>query len=109
MSDKIQIYKSKYYSIRSIYCLALKETVCFNNYGFNHLIRKNRKYRTKTDRKRRFLLLNRVGIILGRGAVKDYVKKGKKKFWSIEYKNNFVILRKINNKELHFYSIFDKK
>lgn len=108
MNKKIRFYKNKYYSIRSIFCDSLKERAYFNNYGFNHLIRKGRKYRTKEERVRRFALLLQVKGVLEKGIVVDYKKLNKVKFWAIKHEDITVILRKSNNKELHFYSIFDK-
>ena len=110
MQNFIQKYKKGYHSIGFIKCPALGgEKVYFNNKGFWHLIRKGRKFRTKSEQLGRLRLIDSAkNIILN--SQKSFYKKVNKnlKFWSLNNKNITVILRKIKNSKIHFYSVFDK-
>ena len=88
--------------------------VHFNTAGFNHLIRKGRKFRTIEERKRRLRLLKYCKKVLKYGRVEEIriSQNGKIKYWSIVHfaKNTkiTIVVRKINKQPLHFYSIFDR-
>lgn len=117
MQNEIKKYKEQYYKIGYIVCPVLNnKKVYFNNKGFAHLVRKGRKFRSKKEQKRRFALLKYVRHVLLRGYIheKRSVLENDRKifYWSVVLfinKNKItVILRKINKRDIHFYSIFDK-
>lgn len=114
MKNFIQKYKTKYYAIGFVKCATLDgESVYFNNYGFNHLIRKRGIRRYAWDVKRRLLLLKYAEEIIISKSSKIEYKKDKNKFWSITNtvgkKRIKIILRKIGKGKIHFYSIFEIK
>ena len=110
--------KKKYYKIGLILCPALdNEKIYFNNHGFNHLIRKRGKLRSKYEQKRRFSLLTFARDIVGDKTVSvEYVfnknKENRTYFYilekEIDKKIIKIVIRKINNSKLHFFSIMDK-
>jgi hypothetical protein len=108
----LDLYKQKYYQIKSIFCVVLKEKVYFNNYGFNHLIRKRGVKRFFWDIKRRFKLLIFVEEILVSIDVRVDYRKGNIKYWAISKtlgkRKLKIVLRKIKRGKLHFYSIYEE-
>jgi hypothetical protein len=98
------------------------EKIYFNNHGFNHLIRKGRKLRDHKEIMERLKLLPYVIPIL-KGTKNTYQYKidteGKSiaHFWEIREQISSkrkkitvcVILRKLNEGRLHFFSVFNKQ
>lgn len=114
MHEEIKKYKEEYYSIGIIICPVLNnEKIYFNNHGFNHLIRKMGVKRFSWDAKRRFKILKYAKIIIEDTPVQFEYKKDKYEFWAltqmIDRKKIKVILRRVNNGRIHFYSIFEIK
>lgn len=126
--DKIREDAEKYYAtLTNINCPALDSTVSFSSYGFNHIIyRKGRTERDRTSQIMRFKLLINAYELIGltttfqeyENTFKDFtVKKYKEKisvtrqvqYWGliaiINNRKIKVILRKIGNGNLHFWSI----
>jgi hypothetical protein len=91
------------------------ERVYFNDYGLNHLMYKDRIPRTKEEVRKRFGLLPYVSNILKNIKSVDSEEKSIRNqsiayFWTIKHKvhDNLrvrIILRRLNNGTLHFFSI----
>lgn len=112
--------KSFYFSIGAIRCPALNgEFVYFNRRGFQHLIRKGKRYRSLTEIIRRLRLLplavqtikttkihHEETTILGEESIAT--------FWTLKEtyaKQNiviYIIIRKLNDGKIHFFSVYDK-
>ena len=119
-SDKVH---DMYYRIGTLTCPAFPgETIYFNKHGFNHLLRKNRKYRSPQEQRRRFQLLSFVVDILKNSNHIDSVRistlsNSIARFWTIKAlrKDNerntviYVVLRKCNDGLLHFFSVYDSR
>jgi hypothetical protein len=108
--------KHEYYSIGLIVCAAQgSEKIYFDNAGFNHLLRKGRKFRSIQDQKRRFGLLKRATRIIRASKMLSYreVKTDNRivEYWALceitKRKKVTVIMRRVNNGRTHFYSVFD--
>ncbi len=118
MRDEIKKYKEEYYQIGFVVCCAIGDKKVFiNSYGFKHLIRKGRIPRSKKERQNRLALIIHIQEALQNGVLIEIRKeyKGNVKmitFWCIEYyiqtKNIRVILRRIKNGKIHFFSIYSK-
>ena len=112
--------KKEYYKIGSISCPAFgSEKVSFNKYGWNHLIRKGRKFRDNMEQKERLELLPYVKNIISNttSIYRDRITRSDYSccyFWEIRRKvihrskhvTIHVIIRKKNDGRLHFFSIF---
>jgi len=114
LREDLKQYKQEYYSIGHIICPVLNnEKVYFNNYGFNHLIRKRGVKRYIWDTKRRMVLLKYVKRVINSKNTEVEYRKDKQKFWAlikiIQGRKIKVILRKIGKGKLHFFSIFELK
>lgn len=114
MNDEVKKYKEEYYRIGFIICPALNnENVHFNNYGFNHLIRKRGIRRYIWDTKRRLKLLKYVKQIIQSEDVFVEYRKDTQEFWSltktIKNMKIKVIIRRIKRGKYHFFSIFEIK
>ena len=115
----IQKVKKIYYKIGSIKCAAfLAEQVVFNGHGFNHLLRKGRKFRERSEQEMRFgLLPDVIKTIEIQKIVNEYrtstVDNSHAHFWELKGKTEngksfYVVLRKKNNGHLHFFSVYDE-
>lgn len=107
-----------YKQVRKIYCNQLGVVVHFGNQGFRHLLRKYGKIRPSKDYTRRFILFRKYIKSLGQGEFKITTKIQERNnsrvcFLSLEKNFNdkkiIVILRRINDGKIHFFSIMDKK
>lgn len=106
------------------------EYVAFTSDGFNHLVRKGRIPRSKSEQKKRFILLphaekiitNPKAVMVYRTNKASYYvnRHGEKilttstaQFWTfIEKGNNFtikVVVRQLNNGQKHFFSIMGNR
>ncbi len=128
LEELIKNRRQLYNATKNIYCRFLKEVVYFNNQGFFHLTHDGRdKLRSKADTKMRLNLLphvytviknatrfNRQPMLVPKNS--DENKTGKEiAFYELYHlmgrnKNKrkvgiIVVLRKIGNGRLHFYSI----
>jgi hypothetical protein len=123
--------KRVYKMIGRVKCPALNdEFVAFNNEGLNHIMRKGKNLRPKTEQKRRFALLkyaepiiiNPQAIIEYREEIKKvFVKKqGQKilqesiaRFWtfsaSVDHCKIKIVVRQLNAGQKHFFSIMGDK
>ena len=110
--------KGRYQQIRPVFCPAFGEFVYFDERGFNHLIMKTGKYRSRNEQKRRMGLVHKSPSILKKS--KNYTKyyetsreNSKAYFWSFTHleacKIIIVVVRQINAGQKHFLSIMDKK
>ncbi len=126
--DKIRGDAESYYrALVAVMCPALKDTVSFPSDGFNHLIYKShRSERDRSSQVMRFKLLARAVYLIGTTTtfqeydetireftVKRYKKKIKEtkavQYWGIiaivDNRKIKVIVRKIGNGSLHFWSV----
>ncbi len=108
--------KNKYKKIGYIKCPAFSyEEIFFNYYGLNHLMYKNGILRSRNEIKERFGILPHALNILKRvRGVENEEKRVKDKsiayFWTIKDTTNNqlrlrIIIRRLNNGTLHFFSI----
>jgi hypothetical protein len=115
LSEIIKKAKKEYASIDRVVCPALKnQEVYFNQRGFEHVIRKGRKFRTSKEIKRRLNLLPlAVKGISSEAQVYDYretlIKNSVACFWALRFKHTRIILRKMNKGHIHFFSVFDEQ
>ncbi len=117
-SALIQKVKDFYKTLTSTKCSAfVEEEVYFNRHGLNHLIAKQRKYRTPEEIERRYKLLAHVASVIKKA--KKVVKEEKRikgmsiaYFWTLrERVGNTtlrVILRRLNDGPLHFFSVMEE-
>lgn len=113
----IDIQKENYYKIGTIRCKVLfDELVFFDNHGLNHILRKDNKPRSFSDQFRRFTLMKHCKKILHSKNVeveKRVSEQGTNKacFWGItgtaDGQKIKIIIRRINNSELIFFSIMN--
>lgn len=122
--------KEFYKNLGSLWCPALDDHVTFANDGLRHLVRKNGKRRTKHEQARRFSLLphakeiiqdNTVKVIHEESMTARLVKRhgaailtqSHANFWTLtkDYGSTAItiVIRQIENKEKHFFSIYDAK
>jgi hypothetical protein len=109
----------KYYTgIGVLICPALNgEKVYFEKAGFRHLIYKGKEPRTMNDQIRRFKsLINVKNILLEANNFTKYRVSVRKNsvayFWSLNKRIGdkviTVVLRRINSKNIHFFSVLDE-
>lgn len=108
--------EEKYKKLGFVICPAFNcEEIYFNHYGLHHLIYKGDKLRTKDEIMKRFTLIPFVQNILKKiKSVNNEEKRIKEQsiayFWTIKHQVHSglrvrVIIRRLNNGTLHFYSI----
>ena len=111
--------KEKYKKLGNVKCSAFNdEEVYFNHYGFDHIVYKNGFPRPEDEVVARFGLLVHVINILKNlksvdGEEKRINSKSSAYFWTIKYRVNDslrirIILRRIGEGRLHFFSIMDE-
>lgn len=108
-----------YKSIGEVICAALgNQKVVFQNRGFKHLIYKDKKFRPVPEQLRRFDALYKVEeIILTAKYVDEYrvEEKGPAQvfFWAFDRRINEesirVVLRRIGDGPVHFFSVRSRK
>lgn len=108
----IREVKKEYVKIGYVICPALgNEKVYFTREGFNHLIRKGRKYRSPAEIIRRLRLLPSAPNIV-ETATKTHeqetaiINKSVAHFWSVKKSDTTVIIRKMNDSRIHFFQYF---
>lgn len=113
--------KEEYRKIGHIECPAFcDEKIYFNNYGFVHLMFKGRKLRTESDINRRWMLMRHVPRILQiTDTIHHFETRSRDKsiadFWEIRKEIVLhnrkrvirIVIRRLNNGVLHFFSIYD--
>jgi hypothetical protein len=114
-----KIVAQKFYTkIENIWCPPLGVSVVFNRAGFQHLVRRGRIQRPKSEQKRRFALLVYVrDIISDQYAHISYEKKfignTTAEFWIFNQRAVgvliTVVLRRIGNGNVHFFSVYQNK
>ena len=113
-----------------VWCSALNDYVSFTNAGIQHLMRKNGKRRSLPEQKRRFRLLPYAREIIESQEVKishekgetihfskqhnvAMIKKPPADFWKLTKAYGdatiTIVIRQIEGKEKHFFSIYDAK
>ncbi len=118
--DYVNKKHAEYKELGHIECPAFPgEKIYFTWAGFNHLIRKERKYRDKSEQIRRITIFQFAPGILKRSSefvtyFTDQNKQGKvTQFWSFEGRVNgirmTVIIRQVAAHPKHFFSIFNTK
>jgi hypothetical protein len=111
--------KERYKNLRYIECPAFNnERIYFNNYGFDHIIYKGKNQRPIKEVIERFKLLLYVPNILRKIKNVDREDKSIKDkscayFWTISYTLSSsltikIIIRRLNNSPLHFFSVMRK-
>ena len=107
-----------YASIDRIWCSRLSAFIIFNRAGFQHLVRRGRVQRPKSEQKRRFVLLLYVGEIISDSEANiSYKRKTLEcsgaEFWIFKKNINeiliTVVLRRIGDGNIHFFSIYQNK
>ncbi len=129
--DKLVAIRRKwYFSVNEVHCKYLNEPVVFNSHGFKHALRDGRgHYRNKADARMRLNILPWAPVVIRtaaympnterreindprnhlnkpvtffelRGTVTHKAKGGKNRYIEIT-----VILRRIGDGKLHYYSI----
>ena len=117
---KIYLKSKKYYSeIDSVPCSALNgKPVYFNKQGFQHLIRKGKRYRKPAEIIRRLRLLP-FAVQAVQTAKKTYRyeilqrQQSTAHFWTLREKIHYqsrvttlrIIIRKLNDGHIHFFSV----
>jgi hypothetical protein len=112
--------KSFYFSTGAISCPALNgKRVYFNRRGFQHLIRKGRMYRSLFEITRRCKLIP-LAVQTVKTAEKIFYQetifseKTNATFWTLKKTyvspnvTVFVIIRKLNDGKIHFFSVYDE-
>ncbi len=108
--------KNLYFGIKYIKCPILNnELVYFNQQGFRHILRKGKSPRPILDQLRRFSLLKHVSeaiLSLQTEVSSIQTNANLTTFWSLTRKitNSYsikIILRKVKDSRVHFYSIMD--
>lgn len=112
----IREYKDQYAQIGHVKCPAFNnEKVVFHKYGLRHLIRKGRRLRKIPEIKTRLKSILLAKEVLSQNTQfssrREYANNvSKVQFWSFDEiigKAKFVtIVRQIDNKPKHFFSIF---
>jgi hypothetical protein len=112
--------KEGYREIGRVWCAKLGDHISFTRVGFQHLVRKGRRPRSRQNQIRRFFLLSFIRSVLADPAAQvAYEEKTCTdrlpcaKFWAITGKQNnkkiTVIIRQIEAGKKHFFSIYDQK
>ena len=110
--------KAEYNKIGNISCPVFgNDPVYFNKHGFNHLLRKGKKYRPRDEQIKRIHLLPSAVYILRRaqeirGYRSNTVDDVSADFWTIRGIHDGsrirVILRRLGNSKLHFFSVMQE-
>jgi len=114
--------RNRYMKIGYVTCPAFgNEKIYFTQAGFNHLLRKGRIPRKINDQMRRLSLVSKAPLILTECTrysthEKRYSSSLPADFWSFVYNGKdthgqsiTIIVRQIQGKPKHFFSIFDEK
>lgn len=110
----IQKVKKYYDSIGNVSCPAFSgQVINFNHYGWSHLIKKGSQRRTPKDIVRRLrLVVHARSILLEKSDYQEHRIIYNSQFWSFHFvikkKLIIVVIRKVNNGPLHFFSIMNK-
>lgn len=119
--------KEKYCKFSELFCPALNEKISFNSIGFNHIIyKKGGTERDRLSQIMRFKLLDRAYDLISltttyqeyeKSKAEFVIKKNKSKikatkeieYWGLiailKHRKIKVILRKVGNGSIHFWSI----
>lgn len=121
--------KELYSKIGSVWCPALGQRINFNRVGFQHLLQKERKFRPKSERLRRFALLPYAKEIVSdyRGSIVYEKRKVFRRreidgedtsvasimyFWAFadewDGRRIKLVIRQVDGGEKHFFSIFEE-
>lgn len=115
--------RAEYNKIQSRPCpvFGTNNIVFFNRHGFNHIIFKDRRYRLHSEQFRRIKLLPyAIEVLKKANSIYKYEKRvgydSTAEFWTLKEtielqqvrKTVIVIVRKTNNSQLHFFSVFDE-
>lgn len=123
LADLIKTRRKAYESTKNIYCPLLKEVVYFNNQGFHHATHDGRgKLRIQADARMRLNLLPDVNTVIASSTTfgspprvipkSDPQNKQAKELVFYELSKRFnshkevsVILRRVGNGRLHYFSV----
>lgn len=119
---KVLTAREKYRAIKPVPCPAFNgDKIYFTKIGFNHLIRKGRFLRPNSEQKERLDLIILAPQILKENNTfqthqireKDLITKSDAQFWSftkiIDGDVITIIVRQLDDKPKHFFSIFKNK
>lgn len=111
LGDFEQKQKELYKEFQPIYCPALQETVYFPIKGFNHLLFKGQRPRSKLEREHRLSLLPYVHEVISnaKGAL-DRINPDNRspKMWSLQYqKIRVILIRRKSKGRLCFLSVME--
>jgi hypothetical protein len=106
-----------YKSIGSVWCPALDDEVFFDESGFRHLVQKGRRFRMKSEQKRRFALLKYAREVLESSSKCSEnvrgVENSRAHYW--KFKKDLdgiaitVVVRQMEGDDKRFLSIYGKK
>jgi hypothetical protein len=105
--------KAFYKQIGHIWCPTLGDYVAFSTPGFRHLLRGGAGWRSRLDKRRRFLLLKFAPQIIAspHAKVVPGEQTEKAKFWEISEKYDkkliTVVVRQIGQGNKHFFSTYN--
>jgi hypothetical protein len=119
---RMQELRPKYDAVGSVYCKAIRSNVVFNRHGWKHLVYKgNRERRNKADALLRLGAFPWVKDVVKQARVASTLTRDQRVGGNIlpvtyhELKHTFtkkkrdvcvvVILRQIDNGEIHYYSV----
>lgn len=107
----INRYREWYKKIGEVYSPALGVRVRFRSNGFRHLIYNGIGHRrNQKDIFRRLnLLAQTVENISKCQNIHYYKNEGQTQYWTLERNMTVVVLRKIGNGAIHFYSVWRRK
>lgn len=108
-----------YSTIGRTWCPVLNEYINFNQVGFEHLIRKGMRPRTKNDQIRRLKLLKYAKNIINddKSILVERDEKNiaeiRARFWAVTQKIEkriiVIVIRQKKMGQKHFFSIYDQK
>ena len=109
--------KEFYKKLGCVWCSKLNDCIIFNRAGFQHLIRRKRIQRPKSEQKRRFLLLFHAREIIETSKTITHKRKSAgcatAEFWvftrKIDERWITLVTRRIGGGGIHFFSIYEKK
>ena len=116
--EKKKIAKEYYLKIGRVWCPILRDYIAFNQMGFRHMIRKERKPRPQNDQIRKFAFLQLVKDVIESKEVSLIREENMKtsapwNFLAISEKKNkqiiVVIIRQNRTGYKHFFSVYNQK
>jgi len=107
--------KYEYDKLKNLTCPGLdNEVIFFYRSGYNHLIRKGRKFRSRKEVLRRTGLLSRVVEVVSSRLIEVAIRREEGAiFWELRkrFKDRdiIVVIRQLGTGPKHFFSVMDEK